>query len=276
MATRPSRKLIQSVQIPPCKRFPLNRIDPDSKAGIAGKEQSVAALTEMHIQLRALQEVLFAQSSQTLLIVLQAMDTGGKDGTIRHVLGPLNPQGVKVTGFGVPSDDELAHDYLWRIHKAMPPKGFIGVFNRSHYESLLVERVHHLAPRQEIRKRYEQINQFEDFLSRNGVTIRKFYLHISKEEQKQRLQARLDRPDKHWKFSANDIKERALWGDYQEAFELALGRCSTSAAPWYAIPANHKWYRNWLIAGILVETLKGMKLKFPPAEPGLDQIVIGD
>jgi len=221
-----------------------------------------------------LQERLYAEGKQALLIILQALDTGGKDGAIRTIFGPLNPQGVQVTSFKVPSTLELAHDYLWRIHLHTPPKGMIGIFNRSHYEDVLVVKVHRLINEKVVKKRYAQINAFEDHLQENGVKILKFHLCISRDEQRQRLQERLDKPDKHWKFSRNDLAERARWDEYVEAYQAMLRNCSPASAPWYVIPANKKWYRNAVISQIVADILTKMDPQFPPAEEGLDQIVI--
>jgi PPK2 family polyphosphate:nucleotide phosphotransferase len=201
------------------------------------------------------------------------MDTGGKDGTIRRVLGSLNPQGVRVVSFKAPTPEERAHDYLWRVHREIPARGMIGVFNRSHYEDVLVAKVRGLAPPREIEARYGQINRFERHLSENGVVLVKFFLHISKEEQKARLQARLDDPRKRWKFDPADLAERKRWDEYQEAYETALRRCSSPWAPWYVIPGDHKWARNLAVARILRLTLEGMKLRYPPAPPGLPRRV---
>jgi PPK2 family polyphosphate:nucleotide phosphotransferase len=230
----------------------------------------------IHDRLNELQEVRYAESRRSLLVVVQAMDTGGKDGLIRKVFGPLNPQGVRVTNFKSPSEEELAHDFLWRVHRAVPRKGMIGIFNRSHYEDVLIVRVHDLVSNTTVKKRYRQINQFERYLTENDVTVLKFYLHISKDEQKERLQKRLDKPDKHWKFSSADLDERKLWDDYVEAYQTMLGECSTPAAPWYIIPANHKWYRDYAVSQIVRDTLEGMKLQYPPPEDGLDGIKIPD
>jgi PPK2 family polyphosphate:nucleotide phosphotransferase len=248
--------------------------DPDSLCGLKEKKEGKKLLAEEQERLDELQEVLYAQASFGVLIIIQAMDTGGKDSTIRHVVGPLNPQGVRVTNFKKPSDEELAHDYLWRVHRAVPRHGMIGVFNRSHYEEVLIARVHGLAPKKRIEQRYEQINAFEKYLSENNILLLKFFLYISKDEQKDRLQRRLDRPDKHWKFDPADIAERALWDDYVKAYERALTRCSTPWAPWHIIPSNHKWARDVVVARILREAMEGLPLKYPPAPPGLDEIVI--
>ena len=217
-------------------------------------------------RLADLQARLHAEAQQSLLVVLQARDTGGKDGTIRRVFDAVNPQGCIVTSFKKPSEVELRHDFLWRIHKAVPAKGMIGIFNRSHYEDVLVVRVRNLAPRREWSKRYDQINAFERSLTENGVTILKFFLHISKAEQKERLLARLDDPTKQWKFSADDLGERALWGSYTTAYRDALRKCSTPWAPWYVVPADKKKVRNYLVAQVVVDTLKRMSPKYPKAD----------
>ncbi|MEZ5936285.1 MAG: polyphosphate kinase 2 family protein [Alphaproteobacteria bacterium] len=243
------------------------RCFPDRDKAEAQTAADIAAIAE-------LQNRLYAEGEQALLIVLQATDTGGKDGTIRNVLGPVNPQGVVVTSFKAPSATELAHDYLWRIHQAVPPKGMIGVFNRSHYEDVLIVRVHGLAPLEAIEQRYDQINAFERHLSENHVTILKFFLHISREEQKERLQARLDDPSKHWKFNPDDLKERARWDEYEDAFEIALSRCSSKHAPWFVIPADRKWYRNAVIARIIRRTLEDMDPHYPKDSYDAAMIVI--
>jgi PPK2 family polyphosphate:nucleotide phosphotransferase len=220
------------------------------------------------------QAKLYADGKRRLLIVLQAMDAGGKDGTIRAVFRGVNPQGVRVTSFKVPSKLELAHDFLWRIHTAVPPNGMIGVFNRSHYEDVLVVRVHHLVPEDVWRPRFDLINEFERMLAETGATILKFYLHISKEEQKKRFQARLDDPNKHWKFALEDVAKRKLWGDYMAAFEELLNRCSTGWAPWYVVPADQKWYRNLSIARTIVQALRRLDPRYPAAVDDLSGVVI--
>lgn len=268
--------LIQKYRIKPNSKFQMKDIDPSSKEGVKNRESCETRFAEMSQLIVDLQQVLYAENKHSLLVVLQATDTGGKDGTIRHVFGPLNPQGVRVHSFKAPTAEELGHDFLWRIHSKVPQKGMIGIFNRSHYEDVLIARVHNLAPKKVIKDRYEQINTFEKYLSDNRVTILKFCLHISKEEQKERLQSRLDRPDKHWKFSSGDLAERKLWDEYQKAFGKAVSECSTEWAPWYVIPSDRKWYRNYVIAEIVLKTLEGLKLQFPAPEQGLDSIVIDD
>lgn len=274
--SKKTEELIQRYRIKPASKFQMKNIDPSSKDGVKDRETCEMRSAEITQQMVELQQVLYAENKHSLMVVLQAMDTGGKDGTIRHVFGPLNPQGVRVHSFKTPTAEELEHDFLWRIHSKVPQKGMIGIFNRSHYEDVLIARVHNLAPRKVIEGRYEQINAFEKHLSDNGVTILKFCLHISKKEQKERLQSRLDRPDKNWKFSSGDLAERKLWNEYQRAYGKAVAQCSTEWAPWYVIPADRKWYRNYVIGEIVLKTLKKMKFKFPPPEPGLDKIVIED
>jgi PPK2 family polyphosphate:nucleotide phosphotransferase len=217
-----------------------------------------------------LQERLYAERKRGLLIVLQAVDAGGKDGAIRHVMKGINPQGCRITSFKVPTPEELAHDFLWRVHQHVPARGFIGVFNRSHYEDVLVTRVHELIADSEVQNRFEEINDFERMLVGNGTTILKFYLAISKDEQRRRLQARLDDPRKHWKFSPSDLAERRFWDRYLKAYAEAISATSTKHAPWFVIPANHEWYRNYLVAKIIVATLKKMDPQYPPPPEGID------
>ncbi|HZI92987.1 MAG TPA: polyphosphate kinase 2 family protein [Patescibacteria group bacterium] len=221
-----------------------------------------------------LQYVMYAENKRALLIVLQAMDAGGKDGVIRHVITGFNAQGCRVTPFKVPTPEETSHDFLWRIHRAVPGRGNVGIFNRSHYEDLLVVRVHELVPRKVWSRRFEIINDFEAQLVDDGVTILKFFLHISKKEQKARLEARRDDPKRNWKFSPADIKERGYWKQYMRAYEEILSRCSTSRAPWYVIPSDRKWFRNLAVSKIIVETLESMKMKMPPPQPGVSNIRI--
>jgi PPK2 family polyphosphate:nucleotide phosphotransferase len=221
-----------------------------------------------------LQELLYAEHKHKLLVVLQARDAGGKDGTIRHVFEGVNPQGVKVAGFKVPTPIELDHDYLWRVHRRVPGKGEIVIFNRSHYEDVLVVRVHELVPPEVWGRRFAQINDFERLLAEEGTTILKFYLNIGPDEQKERLQARLDEPHKRWKFNPGDLKERKLWPDYTRAYEDVLSKTSTEWAPWTVVPANRKWYRNLVIATTIIETLEGLDMRYPEPAENLDQIVI--
>lgn len=248
---------------------------PTSEDGGLDKPEGQHLLREAIDRLRDLQELLYAGQQHALLVVLQAMDAGGKDSTIRNVFGPINPQGCRVTSFKAPSSMELAHDYLWRIHRAAPARGMIGVFNRSHYEDVLVVRVKDLVPPARWRRRYEHINAFEQMLHDEGMTIVKFYLNISKDYQRRRLQRRLDRPDKRWKFNPADLEERARWEAYRGAAEEAMSRCSTPHAPWYIVPAERRWYRNLVIASVLVETLSGLRMEHPKPDfnPGAIEIV---
>lgn len=225
-------------------------------------------------ELREWQTRLYAEGKQKLLVVLQAMDAGGKDGTIRSVFQGVNPQGVRVHSFKVPSKEELDHDFLWRIHKVVPGKGMMGVFNRSHYEDVLVVRVHDIVPEAVWRPRYEQINQFEKLLHDTGTRILKFYLHISKKEQKARFQARLDDPSKHWKFSLEDVEKRKYWDDYMAAYEEMLEKTTTPWAPWYVIPSDQKWYRNLAISRVIMATIKEMNPLYPSAEGDFGDVVI--
>lgn len=236
--------------------------------GKSSEEEALARITERRPRLAALQERLYAEGKQSLLLVLQARDAGGKDGTVEHVFGGLNPQGVTVHSFKVPSPQELSHDFLWRIHAAAPAAGMIAVFNRSHYEDVLVTRVHGLIDQKETEARYGHIRAFEELLASRGTRVVKVYLHISKDEQKERLQARLDDPEKRWKFNVGDLKERELWSDYTHAYQDALAATSTRAAPWYVVPADHKWFRNDLVGQLLLETLEDMNPQFP--EPDFD------
>jgi len=248
--------------------------DPRSKHGFeGGKVEGKEALKPLNAILAGLQSRLWAESKQELLVVLQAMDTGGKDGTIRSVFKGVNPQGVRVWGFGVPTEWELAHDYLWRVHQRTPESGGITIFNRSHYEDVLVVRVKGLAPEERWRQRYGHIVDFERLLADEGTTVVKLFLHISKKEQKKRLEARLQEPDKRWKFSVGDLEDRKLWEDFSLAYEEALSRTSTGHAPWYVIPADRKWYRDLVVASIMIKTLETMDPQYPP-EPDLDGVVV--
>jgi PPK2 family polyphosphate:nucleotide phosphotransferase len=263
-------------RVQPRKRLSLAAIDPDETEHHRKKKDVARELEKQRRRIQDLQERLYAENERGMLIVLQAMDTGGKDGTIKHVFGGVNPQGCRVASFKAPSVEEANHDFLWRCPKGAPAKGRIGIFNRSHYEDVLVVRVKNLVPEDIWRRRYDQINAFERNLSLGGITVLKFFLHISKDEQKERLQSRLDDPDKRWKFSASDIKERAFWDAYQQAFEDALGNCSTEHAPWYIVPANKKWYCNLVVARTIADTLEAMDPRHPTAEEGLEKVKIPD
>ena len=249
--------------------------DPNDKGDFKGnKEEGLAELVKLNEKLETLQEMLYAEHKHKVLIVLQAMDTGGKDGVIRRVFDGVNPQGVRVASFKVPTQEELDHDFLWRVHKVTPGKGDIAIFNRSHYEDVLVVRDHNLVPPKVWKKRFDQINQFERVLAENGTTILKFYLHIDMDEQKERLQARLDEPAKRWKFRLGDLEERKLWLAYMQAYEDVLSRTSTEYVPWYVVPANRKWYRDLVISSVLVKTLEGLDMKFPEPEENMDGVVV--
>lgn len=262
--------------IPPFgEKVKFKNFNPDYTGSIT-KEDAQREIEGLEERFADLQEKLYAQHTQSLLVVLQAMDAGGKDGTIKHVFQSVNPQGVRVTSFKQPSPDDLAHDFLWRIHPHVPPKGYIGIFNRSHYEDVLVVRVAKLAPRDVWEKRYEQINAFERLLAESGTRILKFFLHISKDEQRERFQARLDDPTKRWKFSTGDIPVREQWDDYMKAYEVAISRCNTEYAPWHIVPANQKWYRNLVVMRAIVKTLEAMKVAYPEPEENLDSVVIPD
>jgi PPK2 family polyphosphate:nucleotide phosphotransferase len=253
----------------------LSDVDPREREAMPFSRPETEAATAADIaEIDRLQEILYAQAKYALLVVLQGPDTSGKDGTIRRVFSPINPLGAVATSFKKPTPHELAHDFLWRIHKAVPAAGMIGIFNRSHYEDVLVPRVHGLVPADRIEARYHQINAFEQHLVENDIVIIKFYLHISKKEQKSRLEARLKDPTKRWKFSADDLAERKHWDDYNSAYETALQRCSTKWAPWFIVPADRKWYRNAVVARIVRATLEAMDLAYPPEMPGLDDIRI--
>ncbi len=266
---------MKSYQVKPDSKVDLSRHDPDDRGEFKnGKEEALLELEKLNQRLADLQELLFAESKQRILIVLQAMDTGGKDGTIRRVFTGVNPQGVRIASFKVPTPEEAAHDYLWRVHKVVPGNGEIVIFNRSHYEDVLVVRVHNLVPKEIWSKRYEQINNFERLLAETGTTILKFFLHIDLDEQKERLQARLDDPAKHWKFRLGDLDERKLWPEYMKAYEDALEKTSTDYAPWYIIPANRKWFRDLVISRILIETLESLNMEYPKSEENLDGVVI--
>jgi len=267
---------VENYHVRPGQEFRLDDWDPDDTGNIASKKDGKDLLKEDRKRIAASQERLFAEAGQSLLIILQATDTGGKDGTIKHVFRNVNLQGCRVRNFRVPNDIERGHDFLWRYHQHTPRNGFIVIFNRSHYEDVLAVRVKNLVDGSVWSARYGQINDFERMLAAHGTRILKFYLHISREEQKERLQARLDDPDKHWKFSTGDLAERARWDAYQEAFHDAIAKCSTDHAPWYVVPANKKWFRNVLIARIVADTLEDMNPRFPDPESGLDRVMIPD
>jgi PPK2 family polyphosphate:nucleotide phosphotransferase len=256
----------------PGSRIRLGKIDPAFHGKHQSEKEAEADLAKEVARLTALQYELYAERRHALLIVLQGIDAAGKDGTVWHVLTAMNPQGTTVTGFKEPTPEALAHDFLWRVHPHTPGKGQVAVFNRSHYEDVLVVRVHDLVPKAVWSKRYDQINAFETLLADSGTTIVKFFLLISPEEQLERFKARLDDPARQWMISDTDYKERAFWDDYTQACEAMLERCSTDRAPWYVIPSNHKWFRNLAVSRILADTLDDLKMKMP--KPTVDLATI--
>ena len=261
--------------VKPGTKVKLSTWDPNETGDLrGGKQEGLVEVAKLSNKLKDLQELLYAEHKHPVLIVLQAMDTGGKDGVIRHVFEGVNPQGVRVAAFKAPTPEELDHDYLWRVHKVTPGKGEMVIFNRSHYEDVLVVRVHHYVPPEVWGKRFEQINEFERMLTENGTMILKFYLHIDRDEQRERLQARLDDPSKRWKFRLGDLEERKLWPDYMQAYEDVLSKTSTDYAPWMIIPANHKWYRDLVISSVLVDALQNLNMKYPEPEENLEGVVI--
>jgi PPK2 family polyphosphate:nucleotide phosphotransferase len=267
-------KLSERLVVAPDSKVKLSRIDPGSTPGVRDRAQAERLLERNVERLFDLQYRLYAENRRSLLIVLQAMDAAGKDGTIRNVMRGLNPQGCSVTPFKQPSAEELDHDFLWRVHQAVPARGDIGIFNRSHYEDVLVVRVLDLAPRSVWSGRFEQINAFEEMLTANDTVILKFYLHISKEEQLERFRARLDDPEKNWKFAPGDLETRKHWDAYVKAYEDVLSRCSKKGAPWFVIPSNRKWYRNLAVSQIIVETLSSLDMRFPKPQFDVSKVVL--
>ena len=262
-------------EIRPHAKVRLSRCDPaDTSAFHGSKRRAVLESSRLLDKIERLQELLYACHQRSVLIVLQALDTGGKDGTIRHVFQGVNPQGVRVARFRVPTPSEADHDFLWRVHPQTPEKGEIVIFNRSHYEDVLAARVGRLVPRAKWGQRYRAINEFERMLTEEGTTILKFFLHISEEEQRRRLTARLDDPTKHWKFSAEDLAARKHWSEYTRAVEEMLERTSTRWAPWQLIPSNKKWFRNWAVSTVLAETLESFRLKWPALPPDLKSVLV--
>ena len=258
--------------VEPESKVNLDKIDPSYTGKHESHEKSNDEVAEHLERLRKAQYLLYADAGQSLLVVLQGLDAAGKDGVIQHLFSGLNPQGVKVARFGPPTHAEAAHDFLWRVHAQAPADGEITIFNRSHYEDVLVTRVHKLVPKAVWSKRYDLINGFEKLLTRSGTRILKFYLHISKEEQLERFKQRIDDPVRHWKISESDYSERELWDKYQRAYEDALSLTSTEHAPWFIIPSNHKWFRNLAISEIVVDAMEAMKLKLPPPRVNIDEI----
>jgi PPK2 family polyphosphate:nucleotide phosphotransferase len=265
---------MKDYRVKPGSPLKLDRHDPDHtgayKKTDQGKEKAKAVTAELTGRLGELQERLYANGTRSLLIVLQGMDTSGKDGTIKSVMSGVNPQGCKVVSFKAPSSEELGHDFLWRVHQKAPPHGQIGIFNRSHYEDVLITRVHGWVSDKVVKQRFNQIKEFEELLYESGTTILKFFLHISKDEQKERLEERIHDPEKRWKFNEGDLEERKLWKNYMEAFEDMMATTSTDHAPWYIVPANRKWYRNFVVAECVVDALEKMQLRTPTAPAGVN------
>ena len=269
--TATNRSLRELLRVEPGSKVSLRDHDPSETFGHSRDtaDEDLAAGVK---RLAALQDVLWAEANRSVLVILQGIDAAGKDGTMRHVMGAFNPMGVKVSSFKAPTEEELAHDYLWRVHQRVPGDGEIGIFNRSHYEDVLVVRVHDIVPKDVWSRRYDQINAFERTLADEGTTIVKFFLWISKDEQRERFQARVDDPTKRWKFRKADLDERRHWDAYVEAFEDVLSRCSTEWAPWYVIPATRKWFRNVAVAEILADTIGDLKPQYPAGEEGIEGI----
>ncbi len=265
----------QEIQPAPGKKVHLADYDP-GYTGDWEKELAKRQFQDNQERMAELQNVLYAEHKHAVLIVFQAMDAGGKDSTIRKVMEGINPQGVHVWSFKAPTQEELDHDFLWRIHQHVPARGMIGIFNRSHYEDVLIVRVNELVPKAVWQARYDHINAFERLVADSGVTILKFYLHISKDEQKERFEDRLKEPDKHWKFSRADLPVRKKWDDYMAAYEDALTRCNTTWAQWHIVPANHKWYRDLVISDAIVRAVEALRMEYPAAEPDLDKVEIPD
>jgi PPK2 family polyphosphate:nucleotide phosphotransferase len=262
-------------RIEPGTKVDLGKFDAGStREAPKGKQATAEVFADLSKRLETLQEKLWANHQHKVLVVLQGMDTSGKDGTISHVFEGVNPMGVQVAAFKAPTSEELDHDFLWRIHQRVPGRGEMVIFNRSHYEDVLAVRVHKIVPDKIWKARYDQINDFERLLAETGTVILKFFLHIDRDEQKKRLQDRLDDPRKRWKFRLGDLEDRALWDDYRKAYEDALAKTSTKGAPWYVVPANKKWYRNLVVATVLVETLEKLDMKPPEPEEDLSHVVI--
>lgn len=262
-------------RVKPGSKVAMKDWDPNDTSEFKGnKGKGLAENLKLNVKLEELQGLLYAEHAHKVLVVLQAMDTGGKDGVISKVFDGVNPQGVRVASFKVPSAEELDHDYLWRVHKVVPGKGEMVIFNRSHYEDVLVVRVHGLVTPAQCKERYKQIADFEKLLADNGTTILKFFLNIDLDEQKKRLQERLDDPTKTWKFNPGDLDERKLWPEYMKAYEDAIAKTSTECAPWYIVPANKKWYRDLVISTVLVDTLEKLGMKYPAPPENLKDIVI--
>ncbi len=269
---------LEKYLVKPGAKVDLRRIDADDRHlfGNGGKEESVEAFDKLQDELKLLQTVLYAQNKHRILVVMQAMDTGGKDGCIKHVFSRIDPQGIHVRSFKKPSEEEMAHDFLWRVHGKVPRNGELVIFNRSHYEDIIAVKVKKLFPEKIWKQRFRHVEEFERMLAEEGTTIVKIYLHISRDEQKRRLDSRLVNPEKHWKFNPDDLKDRALWPDFMDTYEEVLSKTSTEYAPWYVVPANRKWYRNLVVARIMVDTMKRLDMKFPEITWNPADIVVED
>ncbi len=264
-------------RVRPDSRVKLDDWDPQERVAFkGGRQEAGQRLRELNRRREVLQELLYAEHKHKVLVVLQAMDTGGKDGTIRHVFEGVNPQGVRVASFKKPTPEELDHDFLWRVHRQAPGRGELVIFNRSHYEDVLIVRVHDLVPKSVWSERFDHINAFERMLADEGTTILKFYLHIDPVEQRKRLQERLDKPEKTWKFNPGDLGERMRWSEYARAYEDILSRTSTKWAPWYVVPANRKWYRNLVVASVMIEALERLDMRVPKPDFSPNEIRIED
>jgi len=267
-------ELSRPLRVKPGAKVDLADIDPAGTHGFEKGKDLEAALAKNIARIDELQYLMYAEHRRALLVVLQGIDASGKDGTIRHVMTGFNPQGCRVTPFKAPTPEELAHDFLWRIHHAVPGKGDVAIFNRSHYEDVLVVRVHELVPAPVWKRRYDQINDFERYLAENDVVIVKFFLHISKDEQKRRLERRLEDSTRQWKVALSDFEERKRWKDYQRAYDDAITRCNTKEAPWYVVPADKKWFRNLAVSQVLVETLEALDMHFPKPTVDLSRVKV--
>jgi PPK2 family polyphosphate:nucleotide phosphotransferase len=266
--------LADATRVPPGSKVDLAAYKPDARLGLADEATARARTAKRAEQMAALATKLFADHRHAILVVLQGMDASGKDGAVKHCLGTLNPMSVRVAGFKAPSATELAHDFLWRVHEVLPQRGEIGIFNRSHYEDVLVVRVEELVPKAVWKRRYDAINAFEAHLANEGTTVVKLHLRISQDEQAERFRARIADPTKNWKFSADDLAKRAKWDEYLHAYEAMLAKTSTKAAPWYIVPADHKWVRDAVVTEILTQTLEGLDLKWPELAPELRSLTI--
>jgi PPK2 family polyphosphate:nucleotide phosphotransferase len=274
----PVKGALERYLVKPGEKVDLKKIDSDESFLFdkGGKDDSSKAFDKLQDELQELQKVLYAQNKHRILLVLQAMDTGGKDGCVKHVFSRIDPQGIHVRSFKKPSEEELARDFLWRVHSKVPRSGEMVIFNRSHYEDVIAVKVKKLLPEKIWKQRYDHIVDFERMLAEEGTTIVKIYLHISKDEQKRRIVSRLENPNKHWKFNPDDLKDRVLWGDFMKTYEDLISKTSTEHAPWYVVPANRKWYRNLIVARIMVDTMRKLNMKLPKVDWDPSKIVVED